>query len=102
MGLWHGSALHYIVYGVYHACLLTLYDLFSRWKKAASTCGETGWFWRLGVDFGDGPFRLLWLPYFLGQTIALTSLVAVVGWQNKPVMEKVVNCLVEVKPAFVG
>ena len=47
MGLWHGSELHYIIYGVYHACLLTLYDLFSRWNKRRQLW-QTGWFWRLG------------------------------------------------------
>ena len=46
MGLWHGSELHYIVYGVYHACLLTLFDLFSRWNKRRQLW-RTGRFWRL-------------------------------------------------------
>jgi membrane protein involved in D-alanine export len=46
MGLWHGSELHYIVYGVYHACLLMLYDLFSRWNKRRQFW-RTGGIWRL-------------------------------------------------------
>lgn len=33
MGLWHGTALNYIAYGSYHACLLTGHDLFVRWNK---------------------------------------------------------------------
>lgn len=33
MGLWHGTALNYIAYGCYHACLLTGHDLFVRWNK---------------------------------------------------------------------
>jgi membrane protein involved in D-alanine export len=46
MGLWHGTELHYIAYGAYHACLLTLYDLFSRWNKQRQLWG-TNRFWRL-------------------------------------------------------
>jgi membrane protein involved in D-alanine export len=46
MGLWHGTEPHYIVYGVYHACLLTLYDLFLRWNKRRQLW-RTGPFWRL-------------------------------------------------------
>lgn len=30
MGLWHGLALHFIVYGIYHAFLIISYDLFER------------------------------------------------------------------------
>jgi membrane protein involved in D-alanine export len=33
MGLWHGTAWHYIVYGLYHATLLVGHDIFSRWNK---------------------------------------------------------------------
>lgn len=33
MGVWHGSQLHYILYGLYHAALLSGYDAFSRWDK---------------------------------------------------------------------
>ncbi len=33
MGLWHGTARHYLIYGVYHACLVTGHDLFARWNK---------------------------------------------------------------------
>jgi membrane protein involved in D-alanine export len=33
MGLWHGTALHYILYGLYHAALLCGFDWFSRWNK---------------------------------------------------------------------
>ena len=32
MGLWHGFAMQYLVYGVYHAVLLIGHDLFSRWN----------------------------------------------------------------------
>ena len=33
MGFWHGTATHYLVYGVYHACLITAHDIFARWNK---------------------------------------------------------------------
>ena len=33
MGVWHGTATHYLVYGVYHACLITAHDVFARWNK---------------------------------------------------------------------
>jgi membrane protein involved in D-alanine export len=34
MGLWHGIELHYIVYGLYMATLLSAFHVFSNWKKA--------------------------------------------------------------------
>lgn len=34
MGLWHGLRWHYLVYGLYHACLLIGYDSFARWNKS--------------------------------------------------------------------
>ena len=40
MGLWHGLALHYILYGLYHAALLSGYDAFARWNKTAKRWGE--------------------------------------------------------------
>ena len=45
MGLWHGTGLHYVVYGAYHACLLTLYDLIFRWNKRRRVW-RTGPSWR--------------------------------------------------------
>ncbi len=33
MGVWHGIAPHYLIYGLYHAVLVTGYDVFSRWNK---------------------------------------------------------------------
>jgi membrane protein involved in D-alanine export len=35
MGVWHGLSFHYILYGLYHAVLLTGYDAFARWNKEA-------------------------------------------------------------------
>jgi membrane protein involved in D-alanine export len=33
MGLWHGIELHYILYGLYMATLLSAFHIFSNWKK---------------------------------------------------------------------
>ena len=33
MGFWHGTATHYLVYGLYHACLITGHDIFARWNR---------------------------------------------------------------------
>lgn len=44
MGLWHGVAWHFILYGLYHAALLVGFDFLSRWNK-----GRQRRLW------GDGP-----------------------------------------------
>ncbi len=46
MGLWHGTQIHYLVYGAYHATLLSSYDAFSRWNKKRKLWGEGRW-WRI-------------------------------------------------------
>lgn len=46
MGLWHGIELHYLIYGLYQACLLTLFDLFSRWNRQRQLW-RTGRVWHL-------------------------------------------------------
>jgi membrane protein involved in D-alanine export len=33
MGIWHGTQAHFIVYGLYHAAILSAYDWFARWNK---------------------------------------------------------------------
>jgi membrane protein involved in D-alanine export len=45
MGLWHGTQFHYILYGLYHATLLSGYDAFARWNKKRKVWGEGRW-WR--------------------------------------------------------
>jgi membrane protein involved in D-alanine export len=40
MGLWHGTAAHYLVYGLYHGALLAGHDLFSRWNKQHRVWGS--------------------------------------------------------------
>jgi membrane protein involved in D-alanine export len=34
MGIWHGWEWYYIVYGLYHATILSGYDYFARWNKS--------------------------------------------------------------------
>jgi membrane protein involved in D-alanine export len=50
MGLWHGTAWHYIIYGGYHASLLTAHDLFVRWNKKKQWWG-TSPMWRFAAIF---------------------------------------------------
>ena len=33
MGFWHGTQTHYLVYGLYHACLITGHDVFAHWNR---------------------------------------------------------------------
>ena len=33
MGFWHGTQIHYLVYGLYHACLITGHDMFAHWNR---------------------------------------------------------------------
>ena len=47
MGIWHGLEWYYIVYGLYHATILSGYDYFARWNKTRN------WFtgglrWKIG------------------------------------------------------
>jgi membrane protein involved in D-alanine export len=50
MGLWHGTAVHYLVYGLYHAVLFTLHDLFRRFNRVRRVWGE-GPLWRAAAIF---------------------------------------------------
>ena len=45
MGLWHGAAWHYIIYGLYHGALLTGHNVFSRWNKQRQVFND-GFVWR--------------------------------------------------------
>jgi len=42
MGLWHGTAWYYLLYGVYHGALLAGHDFFSRWNKQHKLLPTTG------------------------------------------------------------
>jgi membrane protein involved in D-alanine export len=53
MGIWHGFTSYYILYGMYHAVLLSGYDMFARWNKKAKVWGDGPW-WRalnIGITF---------------------------------------------------
>ena len=47
MGIWHGTEMHYLIYGIYHAALLSGYDWFARWNKQSKVWGD-GPGWRVG------------------------------------------------------
>lgn len=40
MGLWHGAARHYVLYGLYHGALLAGYEAFSRWNARRAWWGD--------------------------------------------------------------
>lgn len=40
MGLWHGTAAHYLLYGFYHAALMIGHEAFGRWNKRHRVWGE--------------------------------------------------------------
>lgn len=44
MGIWHGVALQFVLYGLYHAALLSAYTALSRWGKRRAWWGR-GWWW---------------------------------------------------------
>jgi membrane protein involved in D-alanine export len=50
MGLWHGTAWYYLVYGLYHGVMLTVYDLLGRCNKRAKIWGE-GFWWQAASIF---------------------------------------------------
>ncbi len=50
MGLWHGTAWYYLVYGLYHGVMLTVYDLLGRWNKRVKIWGE-GFWWQAASIF---------------------------------------------------
>ena len=73
MGLWHGLTWYYILYGIYHAVLLTTFDVFTRWKKKNPTrfTGKA-WKWAAHLLTIHAVVFGLWL--FSGQ-----------AWQSKHV-----------------
>jgi membrane protein involved in D-alanine export len=40
MGVWHGTAPHYVLYGLYHGALLAGHETFDRWHKRRRLWGE--------------------------------------------------------------
>jgi membrane protein involved in D-alanine export len=62
MGLWHGTTLNYLLYGMYHAVLFSAYEYFQRWNKTRKVWGE-GLFWNaLGVF---GTFNLVCFGFLI-------------------------------------
>ena len=60
MGLWHGPALHYLLYGAYHAMLLIGHDIFSQWNKRHKVLkGRLGSTVSITVTFNAVCFGLL-------------------------------------------
>jgi membrane protein involved in D-alanine export len=41
MGVWHGTESYYLIYGLYHAALLSGYDWFARWNKQSKFWPDT-------------------------------------------------------------
>ncbi|HEY0790126.1 MAG TPA: D-alanyl-lipoteichoic acid biosynthesis protein DltB [Chthoniobacterales bacterium] len=66
MGLWHGTELHYLIYGAYHACLLITYDVLSRWNKQKKWWG-TGRWWRAASIFVTGQLICFGFLIFSGR-----------------------------------
>ncbi len=50
MGLWHGTAWYYLVYGLYHGALLAGHDGLARWNKSRRLWGN-GWLAQAGSIF---------------------------------------------------
>jgi membrane protein involved in D-alanine export len=44
MGLWHGTAWYYLLYGLYHGALLSGHDFLSRWNKQHKLLPVSGFF----------------------------------------------------------
>ena len=51
MGFWHGTAPRYLIYGAYHAGLVTVHDLFARWNKPHPDQPARLWGSSLGWQF---------------------------------------------------
>jgi membrane protein involved in D-alanine export len=105
MGIWHGTEAFYIIYGFYHAMLMTGYDLFVQLNKEWKLWG-TGTLWNClsilitfhFVCFGFLIFsgRISNLNVFLfpailiGSILILTSQILIISESNKKQKFKVV------------
>ncbi len=43
MGLWHGTATHYLGYGLYHAALFIVHDRITRWTRGRAWAASPLW-----------------------------------------------------------
>ena len=48
MGIWHGTAPNYLVYGVYHGALLAATAAYDRAHKGNKLLNDPSWVWRAG------------------------------------------------------
>ncbi len=69
MGLWHGFAVHYLVYGFYHALLLIGHDVFSRWNRVHRAWGDTR-AWRVAGIIVTSQFVCFGFLIFSGHLIS--------------------------------
>jgi membrane protein involved in D-alanine export len=51
MGVWHGTAPNYLLYGLYHGALLSAYEAFARWNKRRKLWGDSP-LWQAAGVFG--------------------------------------------------
>jgi membrane protein involved in D-alanine export len=67
MGLWHGTAWYYLLYGLYHGALLAGHDFFSRWNKQHKLLPATGFFSQAASIFVTFNFVCFGLLLFSGR-----------------------------------
>jgi membrane protein involved in D-alanine export len=67
MGLWHGTAWYYLLYGLYHGALLVAHDFLSRWNKQHKILPTTGLFSEFGSIFITINFVCFGLLLFSGR-----------------------------------
>jgi len=64
-GLWHGAAWHFVVWGLYHGIVLSIYRNLGRvvdWQSAKTAAGRTAW-WLLLLVIMYGLTCLGWLIF---------------------------------------
>ncbi|MCY8920995.1 D-alanyl-lipoteichoic acid biosynthesis protein DltB [Bacillus atrophaeus] len=49
MGIWHGLAPQYLIYGLYHALLMTCYNFFEKWNKQYKWLPSNRWTTALAI-----------------------------------------------------
>lgn len=72
MGIWHGLTWYYIVYGLYHATLICLTDVWLRFKKKHKKQLPSNWFthaFAVFMTFQAVCFSLLIFSGFLDQLL---------------------------------
>jgi len=50
MGIWHGLTVHFVLYGLFHAVLLSAHTGLTRWGRRARWWGR-GWWWPIASWF---------------------------------------------------